>query len=245
MGRQPQPGGNHGGQQAVAEPAGFAQAQHAVLNKSAAAGERKQPLLVGRVRAVERVVIVVDHVRSGVGDQREQHRQQRFEQVNFQPARAGATQANQRARQRDAEKRGPRRGKVFGKWAGKTGQAGFEWGHGFPSGGHAPNGNGCNQSLHWQQIGGTRLFAAACSLAGSGCARQHCIGPEPGHLAHVFSRFALDGRRGMAPRRTGHSVGTAQKHTHERIFHRVHLFKKRKPQHAAKTGPRRQQGQSQ
>lgn len=109
----------------VTKRSGLLHAQNAVLDQPAAARKRKQPLGVVGIGATQSVVIVIDHVGAGMGHQRKQHGQYRFEQVNGDATGVGRSQADQCTGQGDAEKRGAGGGKVQRHAVGEMLRLGF------------------------------------------------------------------------------------------------------------------------
>ena len=122
---QPQPGRDHQPQHRIAEQRGLAQAQHAVLDEAAAAGEGVQPLGVGRVGAADPVVIIVDHIHAGMREQREDQGQCRVERIEPHAAALRAGQSDQHRDRGHAEKGRAGRREIGRQPAARAIQAGF------------------------------------------------------------------------------------------------------------------------
>jgi hypothetical protein len=123
---EPEPGRDHGGEQRIAEDAGGAQREHAVLDEAAAAGEGELPLGVGAVAARDRVVVVVDHVGAGMGDQGEEQRRGGQRGAEGNARIRGGGQAEQAADEGDGKEGRPRRGEVTQEGIGQRVECGFQ-----------------------------------------------------------------------------------------------------------------------
>ncbi len=80
-GGEPQTGRNDDSQQRVAEAARFALRQNPILDDPAAPGEGEHALFVGVVAAADRVVVIVDDIGAGMGEQGEQQGHGGFERI--------------------------------------------------------------------------------------------------------------------------------------------------------------------
>ena len=127
---QPQPGRNHQREQAVAEAGGLAQREHAVLDEAAAAGKGEQTLGVERIGAAQAVVIVVDDVHAGMGEQGEQHGHQGRHCIQREAGAVSRGQAEHAGHQRHRQEGGSGGGKVAHEDAGVARGAGLkgQWG---------------------------------------------------------------------------------------------------------------------
>lgn len=77
-----------------------------LLDQARAAGEREQPVAVGRIRPVERIVVVVEHVGARVRGQRQHQRRRRQQRVEAAAAGGCQRHAEQAGHRRDGQEAG-------------------------------------------------------------------------------------------------------------------------------------------
>ena len=113
---QPQPRQRHSCQQGKTKIARLRHGQNTVLDEAAAAREWKDTLHVVRIRTVQRIVIVVEHVHTSVCPQREKHRDDCQHHIEIKCGMPRHSQPKQRCHQTCRDERRTCRREIASQW---------------------------------------------------------------------------------------------------------------------------------